>query len=472
MFADILIRRRAITAALALVVCGLCGTDAQNLWEENRVPFPWMNPALPPDERANLVIGQMTLDEKIQLVHGVRTYFQVGEPGYKKAPGSLEGDGYVPAIPRLALPALQIVGAGVGVTNWGRRAGGQSTALPSALAETASWNPALAYEFGALIGRETRDQGFNVSIGGGVNLTRDPRDGRNFEYHGEDPLLAGTILGRELKGIQTQHLVATIKHYAVNDQETGRSEVNSIIDERSMHESDLLAFEIALRESNAGAMMCSYNRVNGVHSCENDHLLNEVLKRSWGFHGWVMSDWGGTHSTVKAALAGLDQEMDRGVYFSDKLKQAVEKGDVPVARLDDMVHRILRTEFACGIVDHPPVIGPIDFQSGHKIALLVEEQAIVLLKNSGLLHLKEPNSRQVALIGSYAESGVLSGGGSSQVSPVGGNAAPAKSYPPDGPLGVPVYDPSSSAPCLWGSSDARHSTLARAVTRHSTRRAT
>jgi beta-glucosidase len=385
----------------------------------------------------------MTLDEKVQLVHGVQANFDVGEPGYKRDSGSLQGDGYVPAIPRLDLPALQIIGAGAGVTNLGRRANGQSTALPSPLAETATWNPALAFEFGAVIGRETRSQGFNVSIGGAINLAREPRDGRTFEYHGEDPLLAGAILGRELKAIQDQHLVATIKHFAVNDQETGRSEANSIIDRRSLHESDLLAFEIALHESNAGVVMCSYNRVNGDYSCENDYLLNQVLKRSWGFNGWVMSDWDGTHSTVKAATAGLDQEMNTGVYLSDGLRQAVEKGEVPLKRLDDMVHRILRTEFACGIVDHPPVIKPIDFPADRKIAQQVEEQAIVLLENSGVLPLKASDLREVAVIGSYAESGVLSGEGSAQVSPVGGNAVPVATYPTGGPLAVPVYDPSS-----------------------------
>lgn len=386
---------------------------------------------------------QMSLDEEIQLVHGVRTYFLVGESGYKRVAGSLEGDGYVPAIPRLGLPALQIIGAGAGVTNLGRRANGQSTALPSPLAETATWNPAVAYQVGALIGRETRDQGFNVSIGGGMNLTREPRDGRTFEYHGEDPVLAGTMVGREIRATQDQKIVATVKHFAVNDQETGRSEANSIIDQRSLHESDLLAFEIALQESNAGVVMCSYNRVNGTHSCENDYLLNRVLKKEWGFKGWVMSDWSGTHSTVKAALAGLDQEMDGSVYFSNKLKQAVENGEIPKARLDDMVHRILRTEFACGIFDHPSMIRPIDFPADREIAEQVEEQAIVLLRNSGLLPLNASNLRQIAIIGSYAESGVLSGGGSAQVSPLGGNAAPLNFYPPDGPFEVPVYDPSS-----------------------------
>jgi beta-glucosidase len=407
---------------------------------------PWMNKQLSPDKRAELVLKQMTLDEKIQLVHGRRTYSQIGDPDYRRIPESLEGDGFVPAIPRLGIPALQIIGAGVGVTDIGRRPNGQSTMLPSSLAETATWDLKMAYEFGAVIGKETRNQGFNVHIGGGINLTREPRNGRNFEYHGEDPLLAGKILGRELKAIQDQRLVADIKHYAVNDQETGRGTLSSNLDKRSLRESDLLAFEIAIKESDAGVVMCAYNRVNGDYSCENDYLLNRVLKKGWGFKGWVMSDWNATHSTVKAALAGLDQEMPTGVYFADALKSAVQKGDVPMARLNDMVHRILRTAFACGIIDDPPVIKPIDVEAGRAVAQRVAEQGIVLLKNAGgQLPLKPSELRRVAVIGSYAEVGVLSGGGSAQVTPVGGNAVPAKVFPPGrwGWLMVPVWVPSS-----------------------------
>ena len=322
----------------------------------------------------------MTLDEKIQMVHGLPTYSLPGQPGYKRTSGSLEGDGFVPAIPRLGLPALQIIGAGVGVTNLGRRWNGQSTILPSSLAETATWDMNAAYSFGQVIGRETRDQGFNVQIGGGVNITREPRDGRNFEYHGEDPLLAGKILGREVKAIQDQHLIADIKHYAVNDQETGRNVANSVVDKRSLRESDLLAFEIAIKESDAGVVMCAYNRVNDDYSCENDYLLNQVLKKDWAFKGWVMSDWGATHSTDKAARNGLDQEMPVGIHFADQLKSAIEKGELPASQLDEMVHRILRTEFAKGIVDDPPVVKPIDVRAGRAAAQRVEEQGIVLLR--------------------------------------------------------------------------------------------
>lgn len=268
---------------------------------------------------------------------------------------------------------------------------------------------------------------------------------RNFEYHGEDPLLAGTILGRELKAIQDQHLVAMTKHFAVNDQESFRFTLSSNIDKRSMRETDLLAFEIAIRDSNVGNICGAYNRVNGVYACENSYLLNDVLKKDWGYKGWVMSDWGATHSTAKAALAGLDQEMPDGQFFGDKLKAAVQKGEVPMSRLNDMVHRILRTVFASGVIEDPPVVKPIDVQADGAAAQRVAELGSVLLKNNAnSLPLNASRLHSIAVIGSHADKGVLSGGGSSQVNPVGGNAVPP---PPSSPgaadfFASVVWDPS------------------------------
>lgn len=409
-----------------------------------REPQPWMNKSLSPDQRADLLVKQMTLDEKIQLVHGSMS-MALGIPGFPRAKGALGGDGFVPGIPRLGIPDLQLIGAGVGVTNLGRRKGGQATALPSSLAETATWDPNLAYKFGAVIGRETRDQGFNVSLGGGVDLARDPRDGRNFEYHGEDPILAGTITAQELRAIQDQHVVATIKHFAVNDQESGRMTVNSDISRRAMRESDLLAFEVGIKDSGVGAVMCSYNRVNDVYACQNSYLLNDVLKLDWGFNGWVMSDWGATHSTVASALSGLDQEFFANRYFSGPLKAAVEQHVVPASVLDNKVYRILRTLFAVGVFDDPPVIKPIDFAADAKVAEHVEEAGAVLLKNARRqLPLNPEQVHSIAVIGAHADVGVLSGGGSAQVEPVGGNAVPPKGV--HGLLQLlahPVWDPSS-----------------------------
>ena len=407
---------------------------------------PWMNAKLPPDERADLLVKQMTLDEKIQLLHG-----SFGAPLGKLVPTAppraLGGDGFVPGIPRLGIPDLNLIGAGLGVTDLGHRANGQSTALPSSLAETSSWDLEIAYAAGKVIGQETRDEGFNVSLGGGIDVMREPRNGRNFEYHGENPLLAGKITGQELRAIQDQGVVADIKHYVINDQESGRFTVSSNLDKRSMREIDLLAFEIAIKDSGVGTVMCAYNRVNDVYSCENDYLLNEVLKKDWGFKGWVMSDWGATHSTVKAANAGLDQEFFLSQYFSAPLKEAVERNEVPMARLDDMVHRILRTLFAVGVMDHPPVVTPIHVKEDADVAQHIAEQGAVLLKNDdGQLPLDASKVRSIAVIGSHADIAVLSGGGSAQVNPVGGNAVPAKPVAADDTdafLAIQVWDPSS-----------------------------
>ncbi len=183
--------------------------------------------------------------------------------------------------------------AGIGVaTQGGAKEKRDRTALPSGLATTASWDPEAAFKAGAMIGDEALRSGFNVILAGGANLLREPRNGRNFEYGGEDPLLTGTMVGAQVKGIQSNDIVSTLKHYALNDQETGRNTANAIISPDAARMSDLLAFEIALEKSDAGSVMCSYNLFAGAHSCENGYLLNEALKRDWGFKGFVMSDWG------------------------------------------------------------------------------------------------------------------------------------------------------------------------------------
>ncbi len=385
-----------------------------------KVQGPWLDKTLPPDQRADLLIAQMTLDEKIQLVHG--TGWGAMRPGSPIPPGSNEGAGFVPGIERLGIPGINLADSAVGV----RMAAVESryaTLLPSSLAAAASFDPEAAYLYGSVIGRELRDQGSNMSIGGGVDLIREPRNGRNFEYAGEDPILAGTIVGQLMKGLQAQQVMGDIKHYAINDQETGRNILNVILDKRAMRETDLLAFQIALKISQAAGVMCSYNKVNGDYACENDYLLNQVLKKEWGFQGWVLSDWGGTHSTTKAAMNGLDQEMPGETFFGAPLKKAVESGEVPEARLNDMVHRILRSMFACGVIDNPPVRSVVDPFQGLEDAQHIAEESIVLLKNdAGLLPLNAARVASIALIGSHADVGVLSGGGSAQVDPPGGDA--------------------------------------------------
>jgi beta-glucosidase len=295
--------------------------------------------------------------------------------------------------------------------------------MPSNLGAASSWDPQSACEYGAVIGRELRAQGFNMTLGGGVNLAREPRDGRTFEYAGEDPLLAGTLVGNLMNCEQEQHVVGDVKHYVMNDQETGRSIVNSVISKQAMQESDLLAFHIAISIANPAAVMCSYNRINGDFACENSYTLRDVLKKDWGFKGFVISDWGGTHSTEKASAAGLDQEEPMADFFGSKLKEAVEAGRVPMSEIDDHARRVLYAEFLSGIVDDPPEKSVVNVEKGLEVARRAEEKSIVLLKNSqSELPIDSSKVKSIAIIGGHADIAMISGGGSAQVDPPGGNA--------------------------------------------------
>ena len=421
---DLRVRTRCLSPlALGIVFTAftlLPLASAQSTSGNSLQSLPWMNASLSPDERAALVLKQMTLDEKISLLHGTG---MIGlSPMSPLAVRSNGGAGYVVGVPRLGIPDIQMSDAAYGIRSSGEN-GRYSTALPSNLGSAASWDLEAAYEYGTLIGRELRAQGFNMSLGGGVNLSREPRNGRTFEYLGEDPILAGEMVGHGMKGLQAQHVIGDIKHYAVNDQESGRNAVNVNIDKRSMMETDLLALEIGLRESNAAAVMCAYNRVNGQYSCENKYLLTDVLKKDWNFKGFVLSDWQGTHSTIKASAAGLDHEEPGEYFYGDAMKKAVESGQVPMAELDDHVHRILRSMFACGVVDDPPKKSVVDVVGGFEIARKIEEQSIVLLKNEpALLPLDASKLRAIAVIGAHSDVGMISGGGSAQVDPPGGSA--------------------------------------------------
>jgi beta-glucosidase len=405
---------------------------------------PWMNTRLSPDQRANLLLGAMTLDEEITLVHG-----SMGIPILPGVPKEAIGSaGYVPGVPRLGIPALQESDASLGVANpFFIRPHDGATPLPSGLSTAATWNPELAYRGGAMIGSEAWKKGFNVLLAGGANLARDPRNGRNFEYLGEDPLLTGTLAGEAIRGIQDQHVVSTTKHFALNDQETGRMALDARIDPAALRESDLLAFELAIEGGRPGSVMCAYNKVAGAYACGNDMLLNQLLKGDWKYPGWVMSDWGAVHA-VDDAIHGLDQEsgqqIDKQVFFDKPLKAAVEAGQVPRARLDDMVRRILRSMFAEGLFDHAPVKTAIDYDADARVAQAVAEQGTVLLKNDGVLPLAK-TAKRILVVGGHADVGVLSGGGSSQVMPVGGPALSIK-MPGTGGMAMfrtAIYDPSS-----------------------------
>src|SRR5579871_6127028 len=376
---------------------------------------PWMNPKLSPDERAAMVLKEMTLDEKIDLLHGM------GMPGWPRDVQNPQpelgngGAGFVLGVPRLGIPYIQMSDAAYGVRASGEN-GRYSTALPANVAAAASWDTEAAYEYGKLIGTELRAQGYNMTLGGGTNLTREPRNGRTFEYLGEDPVLAGTLVAKLIEGTQSQFVIGNIKHYALNDQESGRNSVNISISKRAARERDLLAFEIGVTKGHPAAVMCSYNRVNGDYACENKWLLTDVLKKDWKFPGFVLSDWGGTHSTEKASAAGLDNEEPGRFWFSDRYKAAVDSGAISQAELDEHVHRILRSMFAAGVIDHPRQRFVVDPFAGFETARKIEEGSIVLLKNKGaVLPIDAARVRTIAVIGAQSDVGMISGSGSAQV---------------------------------------------------------
>ena len=285
----------------------------------------------------------MTIDDKITMVHGDGNIFIY----YGMA-------GHIPANAQLCIPDLTLNDAGDGVGD------GQlnTTAFPAAIDQAATWDPALQRRFGAALGWEAWHKGIDIMLAPDLNLARIPMNGRNFEAFGEDPILSGTTAAAEIQGVQQNNVIATAKHYAENSQETNRNAVSEDVDPRTLHELEGQAFELALKQGRPGAVMCSYNEVNSVYACENPTLLTTVLKNQFGFDGFVMSDWGATHSTAPAANAGLDMEMWDGTYFGDPLKQAVESGQVPMSRLDDMVLRILRSMFRVGVFDNPPASEP------------------------------------------------------------------------------------------------------------------
>lgn len=474
--------RRAAAASLGALA--LCLAAAPAATAQRTTPArAWTNAKLSPEARTQAILAQMTEDEKLTLVFG---YFGTDFPPkqYKAPKEARPGSaGYIPGIPRLGIPAQWQTDAGIGVATQGaadRKRG--RTALPSGIATTATWDPALAYKGGAMIGREARASGFNVLLAGGVNLVREPRNGRTFEYGGEDPLLAGTMVGAQIAGIQSNDIISTVKHYAVNDQETDRDTGNSIIDPAAARMSDLLAFQIAIEKSQPGSVMCAYNRVKGTHACEHPWLLTQVLRKDWDWKGYVMSDWGATHSTVAAANAGLEQDsgfpFDAKPYFGTALKTAVGAGEVSKARLDEMAGRILRSMFAHGLFDHPVTAAPMDLSptmlAAHAdITRADAEAGAVLLKNDDAILPLSPNVRSIVVIGGRADKGVLAGGGSSLVYPVGGNAVPGlepKTWPgpvmyyPNAPLAaIRRQAPNATVTFVDGSDRAAAAAAARSA---------
>lgn len=355
-------------------------------------------------QRADALLKQMTLDEKLQLI--VSRYPNNASPG--------GGGGYVEGIPRLNIPAINISDSATGSGSNKQ----PSSTFPATIAVAASWDRQLAFDYAVQIARELKAQGFGMGLGGGANLAREPRCGRIFEYLGEDPVLSGELLAQRTLGTQSQKIIASIKHFAGNEQETNRLGSNSVIDERTLHELYLLPFEIAIEKGHPGSVMCSYNRLNGDYACENAQLLTDILKNDWQFQGFVQSDWGATHSTVKAINAGLDEEegSEPGPTWFNRsdVLYALANHDVTEARIDDMGRRKLYAMITTGLIDNAPKGGEqIDFAAATAFAQNVEEKSIVLLKNDGAeLPLVADRLKNIAVIGSHADVAVGTGGGS------------------------------------------------------------
>lgn len=395
------------------------------------------------DDWAAKTEAQMTDDERFSILHGFMPIplgpYANPELQAKWPKDVIPGAGYVAGVPRLGIPSQRATDASLGVTNpFGVRKGDTATALPAGLAIGATFNPELAFAGAHLVASEARAKGFNVLLGGGINLVRDPRNGRNFEYLSEDPLLSGIMGAEAVRGAQSAGVVSTVKHFSLNSNETNRHTWNAEIDDAAHRESDLLAFQIAIERGRPGSVMCAYNLVNGEKACGNDHLINTVLKRDWRYKGWVMSDWGAV-SGADFAIKGLDQQageqLDKQVWFDAPLKAKLADGSLPRERLSDMVRRILRSMKASGLVDAAPAPA-VDMAAHAQIARQVAQQGIVLLKNDGNALPLAAHVASVAVIGRNAHVGVLSGGGSSQGLPPRGWAASVPVGGGEGSIGV------------------------------------
>ncbi|PWI19935.1 glycosyl hydrolase [Streptomyces sp. Act143] len=348
--------------------------------------------------RVEGILARLTLDEKISLLHGATD------------PASLGQAGYVPGVARLGIPALRLADGPAGV-----RVAKQATALPAPVLLASAFDPELARRYGRVIGHEGRALGQDVLLSPMANLIRTPYAGRNFETFSEDPLLTADLVAAEIEGIQVEGLVATVKHYALNNQEKDRMSIDVRVDEQTLHEVELRGFEAAV-EVGTGAVMGAYNKVNGVHACESSTLLTGILRERWGFDGWVMTDWSAAHSTRTALAAGLDMEMPDDTYFGTALKTAVENRSVPEHHVDRSVRRVLSVMDRFGLLDGTAPARPErDPEAGAAVALEVAKAGATLLRNEhGTLPLSDGT---VAVIGPTGALPFVSGGGSAHVVP-------------------------------------------------------
>eukprot|EP01105_Mastigella_eilhardi_P025343 TRINITY_DN6875_c0_g2_i1.p1 TRINITY_DN6875_c0_g2~~TRINITY_DN6875_c0_g2_i1.p1 ORF type:complete len:674 (+),score=207.20 TRINITY_DN6875_c0_g2_i1:12-2033(+) len=353
-----------------------------------------------PAERAQALLSQMTLDEKLAMLHGYS--------------GSYVGN--VNANERLGIPALHLEDGPQGVADGVK----DTTCWPSVLTVVAAWDRSLLYAYSAAMAQEQRIKGTNIMLGPMNNIARVPVGGRNFESTGEDPYLAAQMVVQSVRGIQSEGVMACSKHFADNNQEEHRSEVSVSVDERTQYEIYYPAFKAAV-DAGVGSIMCSYNKINGTYACENKEALTLDLKETMGFQGFVMSDWGATHSTVAAANNGLDMEMPSSDYFGDDLLKAINDGQVPESKIDDMTLRILTAMFAVGLFDNAQT-GDLSVDSTSEehslLARNLSATGTVLLKNDGnLLPLKTDGSiKKIAVLGTDGHNNpIVAGGGSGSV---------------------------------------------------------
>ncbi|MFJ2029175.1 beta-glucosidase [Streptosporangium sp. NPDC087985] len=359
--------------------------------------LPWMDQALSPTERAALLVQEMTLDEKIQQI-AMNPVANTDLPGC----GFYSGARHIEGIPRLQIPTIRMTNGPIGVGGGDCSPDPQATGVPTALSVAATWDRSAAYRWGDIAGIETRSNAHNVFLAPGINLGRVPNNGRNFEYFGEDPYLAGTMSVQETRAIQANGVQASAKHFAANEQETQRQTMNTVVDDRTMHELYALPFEMSIKDADLAAVMCSYPRINGHFACENSNLLTDVLRNEWGFKGYVMSDRGATKSTVPSIKAGLDLEFASPRWFTPAtIKSALAAAEISTSDLDAMLQRRYFTMFQLGQFDRP-VNGftPIDFaRHGQHSRQLAEEGSVLLKNQKRTLPLNAPSLKSVALIG-------------------------------------------------------------------------
>ncbi|SFW88567.1 beta-glucosidase [Amycolatopsis australiensis] len=350
--------------------------------------------------RAQELVAQMTLDEKLSFVTGATD------------PNSLGESGYIPGVPRLKIPPLRFADGSAGV-----RLAKHATAMPAPVALASSFDQNLATQYGAVLGKEARALGQDVVLAPMANSIRVPQAGRNFETFSEDPLVSSRTASGEITGVQSQGAMATMKHLAVNNQETDRLTLDAVIDDQTLHEIELPPFKAAV-DAGVASVMCAYNKVNGTPSCGSPELMNEILRRQWAFQGWVLSDWQATAST-DAITKGLDQEMPTEKFYGGALKNAITAGTVPLSTLDTAVTRILTQMARFHLLDDPAPARPVrDAADAAKVAKSVAERGSVLLRNvDGMLPLTGANASSIALIGPAANTPKIGGGGSSQVVP-------------------------------------------------------